>query len=253
MASRPPVQPLTDRVPIINPDGTASLYFIQYLQERGIDISEGVPQTRRVNTNLPLTGGGELSSDLTLDHGPSGVAAGVYGDATKVPQFNVDVDGHITGVVEVPIAGGGGSVTYWGWGFVGLPTPTSITGATTATLGLGSINAAVQNANRANWWYWNTGQTLRSITFDFSVATVISGILSYQDIVSANGVWQVQYSDDNVTFFNIGGTITWGATALNVWTFTNSTPHRYWRIVQTSGSTSNAAWQQGFMFRWGPG
>lgn len=252
MSSRSPIQPLTDRVPIVNEDGTPTPYFIRYLQERGIDISGGVPQSRRINTALPLIGGGDLSSDLTLDHGPSGVAAGVYGDATKVPQLNVDVDGHITGVVEVPIAGGGGSVTYWGWGFVGAASPLAVAGSTTATLGSGSINAAIQSANRANWYWFNTGQSLRSITFDLGAAYVISGVLGYQDIVSANGVWQVQYSDDNVTFFNIGGTITWGATTLNVWIFANSTPHRYWRIVQTSGTTSDAAWQQGFMFRWGP-
>lgn len=140
MASRPalPIQPLSDRVPIVREDGTPTSYFIRYLQERGLDIDGRVtPQQvqqaiedwsdqRFVNTNFPLIGGGPLSSDLTLDHGPSGVAPGVYGDATNVPQIVVDVDGHITGVMEVPISGGGGGVAgIWGWSSGAASTSTS--------------------------------------------------------------------------------------------------------------------------------
>lgn len=127
MSSRPPIQPLIDRVPIINPDGTPTQYFIRYLQERGIDIDGRVTPAqvaqmigdwsanRLINTDFPLGGGGPLNADLTLFHEVSGVAAGVYGDATHVPQFNVDDEGHITGVMEVPISGGGGGGQPWYW------------------------------------------------------------------------------------------------------------------------------------------
>lgn len=120
MASPPPVPPITNQFPIVDGMGKPTDYFIRYLQERGLDIDGRVTPSqvaqmiadwsagRFVNTNFPLAGGGSLSGDLTLDHEPSGVTPGVYGDATNVPQFYVDADGHITGVMEVPISGGGG-------------------------------------------------------------------------------------------------------------------------------------------------
>ena len=40
----------------------------------------------------------------------SGVTAGLYGDATNVPQFNVDAKGRILSVFNVPISGGGGTL-----------------------------------------------------------------------------------------------------------------------------------------------
>lgn len=119
MSSRPPYQPLSDRVPITNPDGTPTPFMIQLLQERGltadtkitaaqaVQLIEEWSAARFINTNLPLTGGGSLAADLTLDHAASGAAAGTYGDGLNVPQITVDVDGHVTAAANVPISGGG--------------------------------------------------------------------------------------------------------------------------------------------------
>lgn len=127
MSSRPPlpIQPLNGRVPIIHADGTPTPAFVQYLQERGLDINGRVTPAqvalmieewsagRFVNTNLPLIGGGALSADLTLDHAASGVVANTYGDASNVPVITVDVDGHITAASTVPVSGGGGGGGNW--------------------------------------------------------------------------------------------------------------------------------------------
>lgn len=68
------------------------------------DLEAGsVPSSRRVDTVAPLSGGGDLSANLSISLDDSGVAAGVYGSATHVPQITVDAKGRITSVTEVAI------------------------------------------------------------------------------------------------------------------------------------------------------
>jgi hypothetical protein len=46
----------------------------------------------RIDTVAPLSGGGDLSTDITLTHDDSGVTAGTYTNAT----ITVDEKGHVT-------------------------------------------------------------------------------------------------------------------------------------------------------------
>lgn len=77
----------------------------------GVEIELTDLLEREVVAGDYLTGGGPLGGpgDIELDHALSGVTPGTYGDATNVPQIEVDEWGHITDVTEIPIAGGGGS------------------------------------------------------------------------------------------------------------------------------------------------
>jgi hypothetical protein len=63
---------------------------------------------RQILAGRALDGGGFLSGDVTIDHAESLVVPGTYGSATMVPQLVVDQEGHVQGVTEVPITGGGG-------------------------------------------------------------------------------------------------------------------------------------------------
>lgn len=120
MSTRPPIQPLTDRIPIINGDGTPTNYFIRYLQERGVDLDTKVTpeevaqmildwsKARSIDAVAPIVGGGTLDANVSIGHEVSGVTPGTYGDATNVARVTVDEYGHVTDVVEVPITGGGG-------------------------------------------------------------------------------------------------------------------------------------------------
>jgi hypothetical protein len=73
------LQPLSDNFKIVNPDGTPTIYFIQWAQQKQIDISAGVTAAqaqqliddwaaaRQVIAGTGLAGGGSLSSDVTID------------------------------------------------------------------------------------------------------------------------------------------------------------------------------------------
>lgn len=72
----------------------------------------GVPLTRQVIAGTGMTGGGQLSSNVTLSIAPggvgstelanSGVTPGVYGTATTIPVFTVDAKGRVTSATTIP-------------------------------------------------------------------------------------------------------------------------------------------------------
>ena len=72
----------------------------------------GVPTSRQVIAGTGMTGGGQLTSNVTLSIANggvgsvqlanSGVTSGVYGNATNIPVFTVDNKGRVTAATTVP-------------------------------------------------------------------------------------------------------------------------------------------------------
>lgn len=103
--------------PVASEDGL--LYYVyggNSYKIRAGDLLQvaGVPTSRQVIAGTGLTGGGALSSNVTLSIaykavGPTllantGVTAGVYGDSGNIPQFTVDETGRITAATNVPFS-----------------------------------------------------------------------------------------------------------------------------------------------------
>jgi len=73
----------------------------------------GVPTSRQVIAGTGLTGGGQLTDNVTLSIAPggvgstqlanSGVTAGDYGSATEIPVFTVDAKGRVTAATTIPV------------------------------------------------------------------------------------------------------------------------------------------------------
>jgi hypothetical protein len=74
----------------------------------------GVPTTRQVIAGTGMTGGGQLSSNVTLSIAnggvgfaqlaSSGVTSGIYGTATDIPVLTVDDTGRVVAATSVPVA-----------------------------------------------------------------------------------------------------------------------------------------------------
>jgi hypothetical protein len=133
-----------------------------------------------------------------------------------------------------------------------------ITVTTTATLSSGSIATLVDGA-ATNGLVFNSGQSGRSITFQFDETKVVKAGLMLQNITiggAGHGNWKWQGSNDGSAFTDLSAAAVFDGnnTGLAVGDLSaNVTAYTYYRLLQTSGTTSSTPnlWEMEFKLKKG--
>jgi hypothetical protein len=120
----------------------------------GTNLSGTNTGDQTISLTGDVTGSGTGSFATTLSN--TGVSANTYGSATQVPQLTVDAKGRITGVTNVTISAGTGTVTSvavtggtTGFIFTGSPITTAGSLAMAGTLNIGAGGTGQTTASGA--------------------------------------------------------------------------------------------------------
>lgn len=118
-----------------------------------------------------------------------------------------------------------------------------ITATTTATTNGGTtvdnlIDGDYRGVTNDYLWFVN-GQSTREIKFDLGVAKKITDFAWVQSGAASHGTWIMEGSNDDSSYTQLGSSFTLGAAAIDKHNLSNSTAYRYYKLRQTSGTTSD--------------
>lgn len=132
-----------------------------------------------------------------------------------------------------------------------------VTVTTTGTLATGTIDNAVDGviaATAGDGFVFTGAQSAIEVKFDFgasSTSTVIDVVAFWMSSASTHGTWKVQGSANGSSWTDVGSTFTWGGiVGLNrVDLGGNTTGYRYYRLLNTAGSTNGVVNNEEIEFR----
>jgi hypothetical protein len=162
------------------------------------------------------------AGNITLNLSDTAVTPGTYGDATNSPQITVDQKGRITGIVDVPISGGGGSAAW--------------TLVSSQTIASGTANVDVNNLGGYSDILVVLADATASISQSRALRVSIDNGVSF---LTASGDYQTISTAgaiSNATFMGIG-TATTGARSM-FWLLTAADSADDPKLVQSSDSDS---------------
>lgn len=143
------------------------------------------------------------------------------------------------------------ATSYSNLGGTGIRNP-AITVTPSAGLVASGVSTAILDGTQADSYWWNSGQTTATLTFDFGSgqSVVIDEFKWYQDSAHSQGTWKWAGSNDNSTFTDLLTGINLGnGAATNTYSYTNTTAYRYYKLIQTGGSTSSSPYIREIEFK----
>lgn len=166
------------------------------------------PNTAFVIAGTALTGGGQLTGNVTLNLANTAVAAGSYGSATQVSQVNIDAQGRVTSAANVTIAISTANVSGLGTMATQNANAVAITGGSVDNTTLANANITSVAATFPNNYLANSSTTLGNTTLTLGSTTTSVGNLTLANVTVSSGSVTA-----NVTSANVNLTGTTAATA----------------------------------------
>jgi hypothetical protein len=156
------------------------------------------PNTAYVIAGTGMTGGGQLTGNVTITMANTAVVAGSYGNASTVGTFTVDSQGRLTAAGNSSIAIANTQVSGLGTMSTQNSNNVNITGGNITAV-TGNVVAAIPNGSVTNALLQNSSATLGSSTITLGSTTSSVGNLTLDNVTINSGNVTANLSSTNTT------------------------------------------------------
>jgi hypothetical protein len=156
------------------------------------------PNTAFVIAGTGLTGGGQLTGNVTVALANTAVSAGTYGSANQVSQVTIDAQGRVTGAANVAIAISNAAVSGLGTMSTQNANNVAITGGNITAV-TGNVVTAIPNGSVTNALLQNSTATLGNATITLGSTTTTVGNLTLSNVTVGSGNITANLSSTNTT------------------------------------------------------
>jgi hypothetical protein len=163
------------------------------------------PNTAFVLAGTGISGGGQLTGNVTINLANTAVTAGTYGTASQVSQVTVDAQGRITSAANVAIAIANSAVSGLGTMSTQNANNVAITGGNVSSVTLDGGTYANANitsvvATFPNNYLANSSTTLGNATLTLGGTTASVGNLTLANATISSGTVTANVTSNNVNF-----------------------------------------------------
>lgn len=156
------------------------------------------PNTAYVIAGTGMTGGGQLTGNVTITMANTAVVAGSYGNASTVGTFTVDSQGRLTAAGNSSIAIANTQVSGLGTMSTQDANNVNITGGNITAV-TGNVVAAIPNGSVTNSLLQNSTATLGNATITLGSTTSSVGNLTLDNVTINSGNVTANLSSTNTT------------------------------------------------------
>lgn len=156
------------------------------------------PNTAYVIAGTGMTGGGQLTGNVTITMANTAVVAGSYGNASTVGTFTVDSQGRLTAAGNSSIAIANTQVSGLGTMSTQNANNVAITGGNITAV-TGNVVAAIPTGSVTNALLQNSSATLGSSTITLGSTTSSVGNLTLDNVTINSGNVTANLSSTNTT------------------------------------------------------